>query len=378
MIVNYFFGPSDPILLYEGICDFPFLRHEQMRAGKDRIFGVGCDMMELSLRKNRIRNRMNVKGGRMDWLMGLQKAIDYMEEHLFQKIGAEEVADALHFSPFYFQKCFKIVTGYTIGEYLRNRRLYLAGLEVLERKVPGTDSRNVDKGSGNNEWRIIDLAYKYGYDTPESFTRAFTRFHGLSPMQLRAQPHQIKVFLPLVAEISVKGGNKMEFTIEKREAMRMIGFEKIISFENSYQEIPGFWKEFGERYCGQPRQDGTPEEERIRQTIAECVVGEFGVCVEDETDRDHFRYYIAGAYQGGEVPEGMKVFEIPASEWAKFKCTGAMPDALQTVNTRIFKEWLPGNPAFEIAFHMNIEWYSNGDTCSESYESGIWMPVRRL
>ncbi len=100
--------------------------------------------------------------------------------------------------------------------------------------------------------------------------------------------------------------------------------------------------------------------------------------MEDETDRDHFRYYIAGAYQGGEVPEGMKVFEIPASEWAKFKCTGAMPDALQTVNTRIFKEWLPGNPAFEIAFHMNIEWYSNGDTCSESYESGIWMPVRRL
>lgn len=62
----------------------------------------------------------------------------------------------------------------------------------------------------------------------------------------------------------------------------------------------GFWEEFGERYCGQSRQDGTPEEERIRQTIAECVVGEFGVCVEDETDRDHFRYYIAGAYQGGE------------------------------------------------------------------------------
>ena len=122
----------------------------------------------------------------MDWLMGLQQAIDYMEEHLFQKIGAEEVADALHFSPFYFQKCFKIVTGYTIGEYLRNRRLYLAGLEVLERKVPGTDSRSVDKGSGNNEWRIIDLAYKYGYDTPESFTKAFTRFHGMSPIDRKS------------------------------------------------------------------------------------------------------------------------------------------------------------------------------------------------
>ena len=313
----------------------------------------------------------------MDWLMGLQKAINYMEEHLLQNIGAEEVADTVHFSPFYFQKCFKIVTGYTIGEYLRNRRLYLAGLEILGRKVPGNGKRNTDKGSGNKECRVIDLAYKYGYDTPESFTRAFTRFHGMSPLQLKAQPHQIKVFLPLVTEISVKGGNRMEFTIEKKEAMRMIGFERTVSFENSYQKIPGIWKEFCERYCGQPPQNEDPGEKQIRQVIAECCVGEFGVCVEDEADKENFRYYIAGAYQGGEVPEEMKVFEIPAGEWAKFKCTGPLPVALQTVNTRIFKEWLPANPQFELASHINIEWYSMGDTSSETYESAIWMPVKR-
>lgn len=169
----------------------------------------------------------------------------------------------------------------------------------------------------------------------------------------------------------------MEFTIEKREAMRMIGFERIFSFETSYREIPKFWDEFCTRYCGQdaPREPG---EEGIRQTIAECMVGEFGVCVEDEGDMEHFRYYIAGFYQGGEVPEGMKVFGIPAGEWAKFKCTGAMPDTLQTVNTRVFKEWLPGNPEYEMAFHMNIEWYSGGDTDSEDYESAIWIPVKRL
>lgn len=169
----------------------------------------------------------------------------------------------------------------------------------------------------------------------------------------------------------------MEFTIEKREAMKMIGFEKVIPFENSYQEIPRFWKEYSQRYCGQSRQ-GIPDEERIRQTIAECFVGSFGICVEDETDREHFRYYIAGAYQGGEVPEGMKILELPASEWAKFKCTGPMPGALQTVNTRIFKEWLPENPDYEIAFHMNIEWYSCGDCSSETYESAIWIPIKRL
>lgn len=330
------------------------------------------------------------RGVKMDWLTSLQKAIDYMEKHIFEDIGAQEVADVVHFSPFYFQKCFKIVTGYTIGEYLRNRRLYLAGLDVLGRKIPEMErqsrkqsqclDRSQNGSKGNEGRKVINLAYKYGYDTPESFTKAFTRFHGLSPMQLRVQPHQIKVFLPIVVEISVKGGSRMEFTIEKRKAIKMIGFERIFSFETSYQEIPRFWKEFCERYCGQSQQNTTlePGEERIRQTIAECIVGEFGVCVENPSDSEHFRYYIAGAYQGGEVPEGMKVFEIPESEWAKFKCTGPMPDALQTVNTRIFKEWLPGNPQFEIPFHINIEWYSNGDTLSEDYESGIWIPVKRL
>ena len=173
----------------------------------------------------------------------------------------------------------------------------------------------------------------------------------------------------------------MDYVIEKREAMKLIGFERICSFDSSYQEIPQFWNEFCERYCNRhdsPDVASNSTEEEIRQTIAECIVGEFGVCVEDLTDGEHFRYYIAGAYQGGKIPEGMTVFEIPASEWAKFKCTGAMPKALQTVNTRIFKEWLPGNQEFETAFHLNIEWYSNGDTSSDDYESAIWIPVKRL
>lgn len=68
----------------------------------------------------------------MEWMASLRKSIDYMEEHLLADIGAKEVADAVHISPFYFQKGFKIVTGYSIGEYLRNRRLYLAGLDVIK------------------------------------------------------------------------------------------------------------------------------------------------------------------------------------------------------------------------------------------------------
>lgn len=308
----------------------------------------------------------------MDWLTSFKKAIDYMETHMFTDIGAKDVADAVHISPSYFQKSFKIVTGYSIGEYLRNRRLYLAGLDVLN---AGCSSRKnttplMDK-------TVLELAYKYGYDTPESFTRAFSRFHGISPTQLKSQPTRIKVFLPLIVEISIRGGNKMDFQLEKRQSMKMIGIGRIFSYDTSYQEIPKFWNEFCAKYC---RRDtaAAPEEQDILRTIAECIVGEFGICVEDIDDGEHFHYYIAGTYQGGKVPEGMSVVEIPASEWAKFNCIGRIPQSLQTVNTRIFSEWLPGNQEFEMSLPVNIEWYSDGNTESDDYISAIWIPVRRL
>ncbi len=312
----------------------------------------------------------------MDWLTSFKKAIDYMETHMLSDIGAKDVADAVHISPSYFQKSFKIVTGYSIGEYLRNRRLYLAGMDVLN-AVPADSSPLQKNPKALADKTVLDLAYKYGYDTPESFTKAFSRFHGMSPTQLKSQPTKIKVFLPLIVEISIRGGNKMEFQLEKRQSMQMIGLGRIFSYDTSYQDIPKFWCDFCSRYCTQDT-PASPEEQAIRQTIAECIVGEFGVCVEDIDDGEHFHYYIAGAYQGGAVPEGMSVFEIPASEWAKFHCIGRIPQSLQTVNTRIFSEWLPGNQEFEMSMPMNIEWYSNGNTESDDYVSAIWIPVKRL
>ena len=312
----------------------------------------------------------------MDWLTSFKKAIDYMETHMLSDIGAKDVADAVHISPSYFQKSFKIVTGYSIGEYLRNRRLYLAGMDVLN-AVPADNSPLQKNPKALADKTVLDLAYKYGYDTPESFTKAFSRFHGMSPTQLKSQPTKIKVFLPLIVEISIRGGNKMEFQLEKRQSMQMIGLGRIFSYDTSYQDIPKFWCDFCSRYCTQDT-PASPEEQAIRQTIAECIVGEFGVCVEDINDGEHFHYYIAGAYQGGAVPEGMSVFEIPASEWAKFNCIGRIPQSLQTVNTRIFSEWLPGNQEFEMSMPINIEWYSNGDTNSDDYVSAVWIPVKRL
>lgn len=290
----------------------------------------------------------------MEWIGSLKLAINYMEKHLLENISAEEVADAVYMSSFYFQKGFKIMTGYSVGEYIRYRRLYMAALESI---------------SGNE--KIIDLAYKYGYDTPESFTKAFSRFHGVSPKQMQGDAKKIKTFLPLRINVSIKGGNDMDYVVEKMEKMKVIGYERRFSYETAYQEIPKFWSEFSND-CMNGKND-----EKVQAAVEECMIGEFGICIEDNSMGKDFLYMIAGKYNGGNVPEGMKVFELPELEWAKFKCTGPMPGALQAVNTQIFKEWLPGNPDYEIATGMNIEWYSNGDISAIDYESEIWIPVKK-
>jgi AraC family transcriptional regulator len=290
----------------------------------------------------------------MEWIESLKSAINYMEKHLLENISADEVSDAVYMSTFYFQKGFKIMTGYSIGEYIRYRRLYMAALDIIS----------------SNE-KVIDLAYKYGYDTPESFTKAFSRFHGVSPKQMKGDAKKIKTFLPLRINVSVKGGNDMDYVIEKMEAMKVIGYERKFSYETSYQEIPKFWNEFNDNCM-----NGKNNEE-VQKVIEECMMGEFGICIEDNSKQKEFLYMIAGAYNGRVVPEGMKVFEIPALEWAKFKCIGPLPGSLQSVNTQIFKEWLPGNPDYEIATGMNIEWYSKEDCSSFDYESEVWIPVKK-
>ena len=104
----------------------------------------------------------------MEWLTSIRTAIDYMEEHLIDNISAQDVADQVHLSPFFLQRGFSLMTGYGIGEYIRNRRLYQAAVDLKE-----TDDK------------VIDIAFRYGYETPESFTKAFSRFHGVTPSQVR-------------------------------------------------------------------------------------------------------------------------------------------------------------------------------------------------
>ena len=290
----------------------------------------------------------------MEWTESLKRSINFMENHLLEDISPDDVAAEVHISSFYLQKGFSIMTGYSIGEYIRYRRLYLAALDVIA-------------GSA----KVIDLAYRYGYDTPESFTKAFSRFHGVSPAQMKKTFNKIHTFLPLKITVSVQGGNDMDYAVEKMNVFSVIGYEYEVRYDDSYQTIPKLWDQFCEH---SDHGDNSPE---VQQAIDICKIGEFGICIDDNPGGDTFHYLIVGHYNGGPVPEGMKVFEIPAAEWAKFHCTGPLPGSLQAVNTKIFKEWLPGNPDYEFSMNMNIEWYSMSDCSQPDYESEIWIPVKR-
>lgn len=295
----------------------------------------------------------------MEWVESITRSIQYLEEHILESDVVEQVSGQVGISPIYLQQGFKIMTEISMAEYVRNRRLYMAALTML-----------------TGEKKVIDVAFEYGYDTPESFTKAFIRFHGVSPTALRKDPTKIKVFLPLKIVISLQGGNEMDYVVEKMDSFKLIGFAKDFDTERGFQDAPKFWEEFGQKYMA-PLCSGKVPQNEVEETICNCKVGEYGICIDDILGKDQFRYMIGGIYTEGEVPEEMAVYEVPAMDWAKFRCIGPMPVAIQSVNRKIFKEWLPAHPEYEIAKGINIEWYSAGDNQTTDYESAIWIPVKK-
>ncbi|MCQ2468912.1 MAG: AraC family transcriptional regulator [Ruminococcus sp.] len=284
----------------------------------------------------------------MEWMKAIQSAIEFIEEHITENITADDVADHVFMSSFYFQKGFSMLCGFTVAEYIRNRRLALAGVKIV-----------------STEDRIIDIALEYGYDSPDSFAKAFTRFHGVSPSAVRRGESGVKTFAPLKIEFTLKGGYLMNYKIEKKESFTVIGSARTFSYENCKEEIPKFWKEHYE--CGNGK----------------YVCGMFGVNIDPQMGESSFEYLIADICDSSaEIPEGFVTRTIPEFTWAVFSCDGAMPDALQDVNKKIFSEWLPALKEYEFAAGYCIEMYDDASkypkgTLDENYHAEIWIPVKK-
>ena len=289
----------------------------------------------------------------MDWIQGIQRAIDYVEANITEEIDYEEVAKQAYSSSFHFQRVFGILCGFSLGDYIRMRRLSLAGEEL-------------SRGSA----KIIEVALKYGYDTPDSFSRAFTRFHGIAPSEAKRSGN-VKIFTPLSVKLTLTGGRKMDYRIEKREAFQVVCKRKRVEkpeSENVSREISALWQQ-----CAV---DGTME--RLVACLPENPVmkGLLGICFSSELDAKQFPYGIGVEYDGRNVDNDLEVITIPASTYAVFTSKGRMPDAFIETYHRVVTEFFPQSAQYEYAENVEFEVYSSANTQDPNYQCEIWIAVK--
>lgn len=278
-----------------------------------------------------------------DWTEGICSALAYMEEHLTDELKIADVARQAYVSPFHFQRMFSVLCGISVGEYIRSRRMTLAAEDLL---------------STND--RIIDVAIKYGYDSADSFARAFQRFHGILPSQARKSRACLRAYAPIKIQLTMKGGHMMEYRIVEKPAFTVTGIKRTFSDDTSYQEIPKFWQE-------------------VMRSPNKPVCGMYGVCMDPKEHEGEFEYLIADNYIPWlEIPADCEARTIPASMWAVFPCRGALPKALQDVNTQIWSEWLPACKSYRLAGNYNIEIYLPPAEKPEDTYSEIWLPVEKI
>lgn len=287
----------------------------------------------------------------MDWITGIQRALDYTEMHLTEEIDYEVVAKQAYSSVFHFQRMFAMLCGFSLGDYIRMRRLTLAAEELIRT---------------NN--KVIDIALKYGYDTPESFSRAFTRFHAITPTDAR-HGGNIKSFSRLSVKLILSGGNTMDYRIEKKDAFKLICKKKQVykpQGDTATADISAFWSE-----CSR---DGTVDA-LCKYAKFDNLHGILGVCFSGEMADSGFPYGIGAEYNGTPVEDNeLDVIEIPAYTYAVFQCKGKMPDAFKKTYQRICTEFFPQSN-YEYGNGVELEVYPSKDTQDPNYTCEIWIAV---
>ena len=283
----------------------------------------------------------------MEWIDGLNKAIDYIEHNLDGEIESGKAAKLAACSVYHFQRMFAYITGISLNEYIRRRRMTAAAFELA-------------KGDS----KVIDISIKYGYDSPTAFNRAFHSVHGISPSQAKTEGIRLTAFPRLTFTMSIKGEQAMNFKIVKKDAFRIVGYrtEEAMTMEDCFEKIPKFWQSIAQRggiekLCllmkgGKP--DGI-------LGVSACDGGAFS------------GYYIAVATDEP-VPNDMDEYLIPETTYAIFESIGKVPGAIQQTQRRIFSEWLPTS-GYEYAAAPDIEVYPEGDQASDSYRCEVWLPI---
>lgn len=280
----------------------------------------------------------------MEWNEKLQIIIDYVENHLQRSeeaINSQEISKIAGCSYSFFQKVFAYMNNMSFAEYIRYRKMTLAGYDLKSTKM-----------------KIIDISYKYDYDSPTSFTKAFQQFHGMTPKEARLSQSSLRVFPKMQISLT----QKYTWKIEHKPSFRLIGKTIHLSKDNAVEEIPKFWN--------QSLKSGL-----ITQLMSLNIgkqKGLIGIYLNYDNQSGEMDYGIM-VHSLENIINDFQVIEVPETTWAVFDCIGAVPQAIQQGWTYLNEEW------FQYPFrHANcpeIEWFSNGNSFSDDYFSQIWIPI---
>ncbi len=303
----------------------------------------------------------------MDWITGMQRAIDYIEEHITEKLDYEEIAKQSFSSSYHFQRVFSILCGYTLGEYIRNRRLSLAGNELAADKA-----------------KVIDVALKYGYESPDSFTKAFQRFHGIAPSAARESGVVLRSFTKLTVRVILAGADSgMSCRIEEKPEMILTGYKQ--------------------RFSGVPYGEQRMEQEekmyvttRAKQWIL-CGASrnrELSYCVVKNIGDDGYDFYIANHLIAGarknlynpdvtgiDFMDKMKFEDIiiPKQVYAVFETKRSKSPMGEYADIRehVVAEWLPGS-GYQLADAAEIVVSHWKPAAGKNYRFvEVWMPIEK-
>ncbi|WP_040950907.1 AraC family transcriptional regulator [Gorillibacterium massiliense] len=280
----------------------------------------------------------------MDWVSRMNEAITYIEDHITEEIAYSEVAKVACCSAYHFQRMFSFITEVSLSEYIRRRRLTLAAFELQ-----------------NSQVKVIDLALRYGYDSPEAFARAFQNMHGTTPTAARNPGTKLKAFPRMSFQLSIKGVAEMNYRMEEAGPFTIVGVKNRVNTEKAFEVVPAIWGEAREKGIFEQLWDIRDASHKVRGILGVCANGEFGK--NEEFD------YILAIVSDQSPPESMVKMDFPEATWAVFEAPGS-PDHLQDLWKRLYTEWVPVS-AYDLAYLPAIECYLP----IEENKNELWVPV---
>lgn len=287
----------------------------------------------------------------MDLLKSMNDSMSYIEDNITNVIDFKVVAKIAHCSEYHFKRMFSFLAGISLSEYIRRRRLSLAAFELT-----------------NSNLKIIDIAIKYGYNSPDSFTRAFQNLHGVTPSDARNNGHQLKAYPPMTFQLSIRGENEMNYRIEQKKAFSIVGIMKRVPiiFEGENQEITAMWKSMTMEKIDQLKELSNVEPLGMIQA---------SINFSDERmeERGELDQYI-GVATTHDCPDYFSKLEVPALTWAIFESIGPFPSTLQETWGRIYSEWFPSSN-YQVTEGPELLSITTKDLTSTSVKSEIWIPV---